>query len=186
MIEVKSVDEIVAGPEIADSLRKYKYITGALFKSEEDDEYTFQKSYCDFYRLVKNFSEKFKTKFFYILEDMKHSSDVSFREAFEKLYAIENKNEMTAASILVHTINPRFPIYSEKIAKTLFNQEPPEEGASVERCCKRYEDFSDAFYRYVNSPDGDELVRAFDARFPNAEVPDVIKIGIIIWNTIEK
>lgn len=184
MIEIKNVKEIVETPEIANALRRYKYVTGALFDAEVDADYTFQKSYCDLYGLVDNFSEDFKTQFFFVLEKMKRESNISFGEALEKLHAIENKNEMTASSILVHTINPRFPVYDPKTAKELFDLEAPEEGASFERCCKRYDDFSNAFYVYANSPEGDALVRAFDAKFPNAEIPDVIKIGFITWQVV--
>ena len=36
------------------------------------------------------------------------------------------------------------------------------------------------FYAYTNSPDGDKMVKAFDERFPSAEIPNVIKVGFII------
>ena len=36
------------------------------------------------------------------------------------------------------------------------------------------------FYAYTNSPDGEKMIKAFDERFPSAEIPDVIKVGFII------
>ena len=180
MIEVSNVKEIVASDKIADMLRKYKFVTGALFNTDASDDYTFQDAYCDLYRLNDGYSEKFMTQFFYLLEEMKRMSNISFREAFEKLMEVENGNVMTAASILVHTIDPRFAIWDEKLAKEFFKLEIPEKGDSVERFCKRYEDFSDMFYAYTNSPDGEKMVKAFDERFPSAEIPDVIKVGFII------
>ena len=47
--------------------------------------------------------------------------------------------------------------------------------------CKQYDDFYDKFYVYLNSPEGDALVKVFDQKFPNAEISDVSKIEFIIW-----
>ena len=98
MIEVSNVKEIVASDKIADMLRKYKFVTGALFNTDASDDYTFQDAYCDLYRLNDGYSEKFMTQFFNLLEEMKRMSNISFREAFEKLLEVENGNVMTAAS----------------------------------------------------------------------------------------
>ena len=180
MIDIANVKGIVASDAIADMLRKYKFVTGALFSTDASDDYTFQDAYCDLYRLNDGYSEKFRTQFFYLLEEMKRMSNISFREAFERLREVSNENVMPAASILVHTINPRFAIWDEKLAKEFFKLEIPQDGNPVERFCRRYEDFSDMFYAYTNSPDGEKMVKAFDERFPSAEIPDVIKVGFII------
>ena len=126
MIEVSNVKEIVAGDKIADMLRKYKFVTGALYNTDASDDYTYQDAYCDLYRLNDGYSEKFITQFFYLLEEMKRMSNIFFREAFEKLLEVENGNVMTAASILVHTINPRFAIWDEKLAKEFFKLDIPQ------------------------------------------------------------
>ena len=180
-INAEDVKKIMAGEMIADTLRKYKYVTRGLTDLEVSADYTFQKAYCELYNLGDDYSEEFKTKFFFLLEELKHKSDISFRDAFEKLQALENRNEMTASSILVHSINPRLAIWDEKAAKDFFGIEVPTDDDSVERCCKRYEDFSDRLYLYTNSPDGAFLVRSFNQRFPNAEVPDVIKVAFLLW-----
>ena len=46
---------------------------------------------------------------------------------------------------------------------------------------KLYEDFADKLYVYMNSPEGNTLTKAFDAKFPNAEISDVSKVAIILW-----
>ena len=68
-----------------------------------------------------------------------------------------------------------------KEAKEYFHIEIPVAGDPVERFCRRYDDFSDKFSAYTNSTEGGALVKDFDERFPNAEVPDVIKVGFVIW-----
>jgi len=180
-IQAEDVKKVMAGDMIANALRNYKFVTDTLFHQEIDGDYTYQKAYCELYDLGDNYSEDFKTKFFAALEEMKKKSDISFRDAFEKLMAIGGKYEMTASSILVHTINPRFAIWDDKAAKDFFGMDTPKAGDSVERCCKLYEDFSDKFYQYTNSVEGAILVKAFNERFPNAEMPDVVKVGFLLW-----
>lgn len=177
----EDVKKVMGGDMIADALRNYKYVTGALFHQEISADYTFQKAYCELYNIGDNYSEEFKTKFFRILEEMKKKSDISFRDVFEELLSFGGKNEMAVSSILVHTINPRFAIWDDKAAVDFFDMETPAADASVERCCKLYEDFSDNFYNYTNSMEGAQLVKAFDERFPSADIPDVIKVGFLLW-----
>ena len=180
-IKTEDVKTVMAGDMIADALRNYKYVTGALFHQEISADYTFQKAYCELYNLGDDYPEEFKTKFFRLLENMKKKSDISFRDAFEELLSFGGKNEMAVSSILVHTINPRFAIWDDKAAVNFFDMETPAADASVERCCKLYEDFSDNFYAYANSMEGAQLVKAFDERFPSADVPDVIKVAFLLW-----
>ena len=80
MIDIANVKEIAASDAIADMLRKYKFVTGALFNTDVSDDYTFQDAYCDLYRLNDGYSEKFITKFFYLLEEMKRMSNIFFSE----------------------------------------------------------------------------------------------------------
>ena len=51
MIDIANVKGIVAGDEIADMLRKYKFVTGALFNTDVSDDYTCHDADCDLYRL---------------------------------------------------------------------------------------------------------------------------------------
>lgn len=182
MVDFTRVKDILEMPMTAEVLRRYKYVFGTLYNTDVSDDYTFQTAFCDFFRPIQGFSEKFKTKFFRYLEDMKDMDSVSFRDALEKLYEIENKHEMAAASILVNCVNPRNPAWNKIIASAYFGMdEPSQEEASLEKCSKLYEDFSDQLYVYMNSPEGSTLIKAFDLKFPNAEISNVSKVAIILW-----
>ena len=182
MIEVARVKAILEMPMTAEVLRRYKYVFGTLYNTDASDDYTFQTAFCEFFRPIQSFSEAFRTKFFRYLEDMKGMDNVSFRDALEKLYGIENKYEMAAASILINCVNPRHPAWNKIIVEGYFDMgEPAAEEASLEKCSRLYEDFSDKLYAYMNSPEGASLIKAFDAKFPNAEISDVSKVAIILW-----
>ena len=95
---------------------------------------------------------------------------------------LANRYEMAAASILVNCVNPRYPAWNKIIANGYFDlDEPSPEDASLEKCSKLYEDFEDKMYVYMNSPEGGALIKAFDAKFPNAEISNVSKVAIILW-----
>ena len=84
--------------------------------------------------------------------------------------------------MLLNTVNPRFPVWDKDVAEKYFDvEEPAADELSLDRCNKRYDDFYDKFYVYLNSPEGDALVKVFDQKFPNAEISDVSKIEFIIW-----
>lgn len=59
--------------------------------------------------------------------------------------------------------------------------EPPAEEASAEKCSKLYEEFNDKLYAYMNSSEGEELIKIFDTKFPSAEITNVNKVAILIW-----
>lgn len=182
MIELAKAKDILDMPMTAEVLRKYKYVFGTLYNTDASDDYTFQTAFCDFFRPIQSFPEDFKTKFFRYLEDMKKMDSISFRDALEKIYEIANRYEMAAASILVNCVNPRYPAWNKIIANGYFDlDEPSPEDASLEKCSKLYEDFEDKMYVYMNSPEGGALIKAFDAKFPNAEISNVSKVAIILW-----
>ena len=182
MIELERAKEIVEMPMTTDVLRKYKYVFGTLYNTDASDDYTFQTAFCDFFRPIQSYSEEFKTKFFKYMQEMKELSDASFRDALEKVYEIENKYDMAAASILVNCVNPRNPAWNVIIAKGYFGIDEPAEGeATIEKCSKLYEDFADKLYSYMNSPEGGQLIKIFDAKFPNAEISNVSKVAIMLW-----
>ena len=182
MIELARVKEILEMPMTAEVLRRYKYVFGTLYNTDASDDYTFQTAFCEFFKPIQSFSEEFRMKFFRSLEDMKKTDGVSFRDALENLYEIENTYEMAAASIMINCVNPRHPAWNKLIAKAYFDMdEPGAEEASAEKCSKLYDDFEDKLYAYMNSPEGSSLLKAFDAKFPNAEISDVSKVAIILW-----
>lgn len=182
MIDIAMVNDILEMPMTAEVLRRYKYIFGTLYNTDASDDYTFQTAFCDFFRPILGFSEGFRTKFFKYLEEMKKMDHISFRDALERLYGIENKYEMAAASILINCVNPRYPAWNKIIAEAYFEMdEPGQEEASMEKCSKLYEDFSDKLYVFMNSPEGGALIKAFDHKFPNAEISNVSKVAIILW-----
>ena len=182
MVDVLKVKYILEMPMTAEVLRRYKYVFGTLYNTDASDDYTFQTAFCEFFRPIQSFSEEFRTKFFRYLEEMKKTDHISIRDALEKLYEIENKYEMAAASILINCVNPRYPAWNKTIVNKYFELvEPSAEEASLDKCSKLYEDFADKLYTYMNSPEGGSLIKAFDAKFPNAEISDVSKVAIILW-----
>ncbi len=182
MIDVARAKEILEMPMTAEVLRRYKYVFGTLYNTDASDDYTFQTAFCDFFRPIQNYPEEFKIKFFQYLEEEKEQSSLVFKDVLDKLYKIDNKYEMAAASILINCVNPRYPAWNKMIATAYFGMdEPSAEEASLEKCSKLYEDFADKMYAYMNTVEGGLLIKAFDQKFPNAEISNVSKVAIILW-----
>ncbi len=187
MIEASKIKKIVEMPETLEKLQKYKYIMGAVYSTEVSADYTFQKAYCDFYLMRKHYSEEFLNEFFVLMEELKEASSTEFRDAFARLMEAGDKGLMRAASLLVHTVSPRFPIWDKGVAKRFFDMDDPEGGeVLMEKCCRVYEDYQQQFYVYLNSQEGDIIVQAFDERFPSAEISDVVKLDLVIWEFMQE
>lgn len=187
MIEKSQVKEIVEMPEILDKLRKYKYIMGAVYNTEVAADYTFQEAYNEFYYMRKYYTEEFLNEFFALMEELKEASSTEFRDAFARLMEVGKTDLMRAASLLVHTVSPRFPIWDKNVAKLFFEMDDPEGGEVLkEKCCRVYEDYQQQFYAYLNSPEGDIIVEAFEDKFPSAEISDVVKLDLVVWGYMLK
>ncbi len=187
MIEKSLIEEIVEMPETLEKLQKYKYIMGAVYTTEVSADYTFQKAYCDFYLMRDFYSEEFLIDYFALMEELKGASSTEFRDAFARLMEVGKTDLMRAASLLVHTVSPRFPIWDKNVAELFFEMDDPEGGEVLkEKCCRVYEDFQQQFYAYLNSPEGDIIVQVFDDKFPSAEISDVVKLDLLIWGYMLK
>ena len=182
IISISDAKAIVEKPETAEGLKKYKYIMDTLNKTDVSTNEEFQAVFCDFYQLRKFYSERFRTRFFCVLEEMKSWSDVSFRDAFEKLREIEGSNEMSFTSKLAHTVDPSFPIWDKIVTQDHFGMKKPYAGKNpVGKYCKRYDEYRSRFYQYLKSEEGAALIRVFDERFPEAGIEDVKKVDFILW-----
>lgn len=187
MVDSQEAKKIVEKPTTSEGLKKYKYIMEALHKTDVSTKDNFKAVFCDFYQLRKFYSEKFRTQYFYILEEMKELEEISFRDAFERLRGIEGSCEMSFASKLVHTVDPKYPIWDKIVTQDHFGMKKPYAGKDpVGKYCKRYEEYMSKFYEYMKSEEGVELIRIFDEKFPDSGITDVKKLDFIIWQDRKK
>ena len=183
MIAYTEADAILHKPELAAGLEKYKYIMDRLQKTDVSNDEEFQRVFRDFYQMRRFYSDDFAKHYFILMEQLKTARDISFRMAIERIKHIQGSFEMSFSSKLVHTINPRHPIWDSIVTNRHFEIKAPY--ASVKdrenACCQQYKMYEDQFYNYLSTVEAQTLIRMFDKRFPDNGISDVKKIDFILW-----
>lgn len=185
MITKERVIEILNKPEVSKGIETYNTIMGRFNETDVTSDGEFQKVFRDFYQMRRFYNDDFARHYFSIMEQLKGHSEVSFKMAFERIKHINGSAEMSFSSKMIHTFNPKFPIWDSVVTTDHFGIIAPSASKdwSIREpaCVKRYELYMCAFYNYMKSDEGRMLIDCFDEQFPGADISDVKKIDFILW-----
>lgn len=164
---------------------EYKYCIENLRKIDVSKSAEYKQKYQDFFVLSTRFcTQDFIDKYFDLLERIKYEKDLSFADVFAMVSAFSNRSEVSFASKLLHVIYPdRFPIWDSVVAtnKQHFGMRKLYGISDVNIIVNTYNDYCKRFAEYMKSDEGQNIIRAFDARFPNEKVSDIKKIDYVLW-----
>jgi len=178
------IHQILAKPALKEGLKKYQYIMQAVQDTDVRTDAEFQKIFRDFYQMRRFYSDDFARQYFILMQQLKDAGpDMTFRMALERVKHIQGTYEMSFSSKLAHTINPLLPIWDNVVTKSHFGIRAPYAGAKDKEkaCCRKYAEFEDAFYDYMATDEGMQIIHAFDEAFPDSGISDVKKIDFVLW-----
>lgn len=178
------LNQILSRKELREGLEKYRYIMTALHEVDVRTDAEFQKTFRDFYQMRRFYSDDFAKHYFVLMQQLKDTGpNMSFDMALERVKHIQGTYEMSFSSKLAHTINPLLPIWDSVVTKGHFGIRAPYAGAKDKEkaCCRKYAEFEDAFYDYMATDDGIQIIHAFDEAFPDSGISDVKKIDFVLW-----
>ena len=183
MLTIEKTREILKKPALKSGLVKYQYLMDRLHRTDVSADAEFQRVYRDFYQMRRFYSDDFARRYFRLMEDLKDSFSMSFPMAMERIKHIQGTYEMSFSSKMAHTIAPQHPIWDSVVAAGHFKMRAPAAGCKdrEQKCCLRYQEFTDKFYRYMATEEGKTLLCLFDEAFPNSGISDVKKIDFILW-----
>lgn len=187
MIEIKKAEEILKKTAVQQGLDKYLFIMERFKNVDVTKDIEFQSAFRDFYQMRRFYSDEFCESYFKIMENMKHTKEMTFKMALERVKHIQGSYEISFSSKMTHTINPLNPIWDSVVTKHHFNVKPPYTGAKNREkvSCDRYDEYMDKFYDYMATEEGIALIHMFDRRFPDNGISDVKKIDFILWQDRE-
>lgn len=188
MIQIENVEKILQKPEIETGLNKYQYIMKSLHETDVSSDKEYQSVFRDFYQMRRFYSDEFAQHYFHLLEQMKHTNNMTFKMAIERVKHIQNTYEISFSSKLAHTINPLLPIWDSVVTGKHFQIRAPYASAKdrEKACCQKYAEFEEKFYSYMSSMEGQALIFKFDQRFPDSGISDIKKIDFILWQDRRK
>ena len=86
---------------------------------------------------------------------------------------------------MLHSINPKFPIWDSIVTKCHFKINVPYYKANKNLLCEKYLEYTSQFEEYKLSANGKMLIDLFNKRFPNINISDTKKIDFILWQARE-
>ena len=183
MVNLDKAAIIVKKPEISIGLERYKFFRENLFVEDITKDQRYQNEFRTFYQMRRFYSDDFAKQFFEILESLKTEKELSYEEVLMRLYEIRGTFEMSFSSKLLHTIFPEYPIWDSVVTRNHFNIKGPYNSCKDKRavCVSRYAIFKARFYEYLDTKEGRELIKLFDAQFPDNGISNVKKVDFILW-----
>lgn len=172
--------------KIGKGLDKYRCIM-ALYNDSFDlsKEDLFQKRFKGFYRMGRR-SEEYYKDYFRLFEQMREGKKLTIGEVLNKLYLSEKRKELSFASKMLATIDPKLPVWDSNVRnllnnkyKTNFKQSYKE----ISECVAAYNQLCNWYKIFLKSPEAKVLILEFDAHFPNQKITIMKKIDFIFWQT---
>lgn len=184
MMNIETIKQILSDSDkLWIGMKKYKRIMDTLYWTDVSKDKDFQRAFNDFFVMRSRKSEYYDM--FYSFLEQKKDKGTSFEETLDFLKEAEGKLEISFSSKLIHVINPNRPIWDNNVAVQHFNMKVP--GYSVDsdvrqkEIVKLYHEYCSRFYEYVDSSEGQEVIRMFDEKYPHTGFTDAKKIDFIMW-----
>lgn len=167
-------------------MRKYKKIMDVLHWTDVSADRDFQRSFNDFFVMRSRQSQYYER--FYSFLEQKKSKGVSFEETLDYLKEAEGHLELSFSSKLIHIINPNRPIWDNNVAIQHFKMKLPgydiDSSMRQKEIVKVYHEYCSRFYEYLDSSEGQAVLRLFNDKYPHTGFTDAKKIDFLMWADI--
>lgn len=184
MMNTQDIEQILShSKKLRLGMEKYKNIMTTLYWTNVANDKDFQRAFNGFFVMRSKKSEYYDR--FYSFLEQKKDKGVSFEETLEYLKEAEGRLEVSFSSKLIHIINPHRPIWDNNVAVQHFGMKMPNHSTdSVHRlkeAVRVYHEYCSRFYEFLDSGDGQAVLRMFNEKYPHTGFTDVKKIDFIMW-----
>lgn len=164
-------------------MRKYKNIMDSLYWTDVSTDKDFQRTFNDFFVMRSRKSVYYEM--FYSFLEQKKDKGVSFEETLEHLRKAEGRFEISFSSKMIHIINPNRPIWDNNVAVQHFKMVLPnynvDNSVRQKEIVKTYHEYCSRFYEYLDSSDGQTVIRLYNEKYPHTGFTDAKKIDFLMW-----
>ncbi len=184
MMNTQTVEHILSDNEkLLIGMKKYKQIMDSLHWTDVSKDRDFQRSFNDFF-VMRSRKSQYYDMFYSFLEEKKYKG-VSFEETLDFLKEAEGRLETSFSSKLIHVINPNRPIWDNNVAVQHFNMKLPgydlDTTVRQREIIKLYHEYCSRFYEYIDSDEGQTVIKMFNKKYPHTGFTDAKKIDFIMW-----
>jgi hypothetical protein len=139
----------------------------------------FQRTYNGFYRIRK--AAQWRAAYYELMEQAK-AQPMSFAEVLCAMHEAVASVEASFSSKLVATLNPSQPVWDQFVLSNFGLRKPyPYQSDQLDRTITVYEELRRRYAALVDSTEGRLLCHAFVERFPGANLTDIKRIDLVLW-----
>ena len=184
MMDIQVVKQILSDSDkLLAGMKKYKRIMDTLYWTNVSTDRDFQRAFNDFFVMRSRKSQYYGS--FYTFLEQKKDKGVSFEETLDFLKEAGGRLEISFSSKLIHVINPNRPIWDNNVAVQHFGMKLPSyevDGSARQRETVRlYHEYCSRFYEYLDSSEGQAVLRLFNEKYPHTGFTDAKKVDFIMW-----
>lgn len=184
MLNIEKMEQLLSdNSKLLVGMKKYKRIIEALHWTDVSIDKDFQRSFNDFF-VMRSRKGQYYDMFYSFLEQKKNKG-VSFEETPEYLKEAEGHLEISFSSKLIHIINPNRPIWDNNVAIQHFEVKLTsyDRNGSIRQkeIVKAYHEYCSRFYEYLDSSEGQAVLRLFNDKYPHTGFTDTKKIVFLMW-----
>ena len=173
----KQVDEAL--DKIQDGLRKYCLIQVNFKKCDVSSDHDFQIRFNGFYRVRRD--AKWRDCYYRLMENAKRDG-ITFPDALHTLANQTRRIEASFASKLVATLDPTKPIIDRFVLENFGLRLPTRTMINREsKTVDIYNQLCAAYENLKSNCQGRMILDKFKQRYPEAEVTDLKRIDLVLW-----
>ena len=164
-------------------ITQYLEIMELLPEVNVADNREFQRKFNAFYR-VRQRSREWYLTYFACMQRHKGSKP-AFNDVLDDLYRSTGRYEPSFSSKLVATLDPEQPVWDVWVLTNTGITVPSYASKSkVERARAAYAVIQAWYQQFLNSKDGEIVVRVFDGIVPeHANITNLKKVDFVLWQT---
>jgi hypothetical protein len=174
--------------KIEKGLFQYKEIM-TIFKCsqniEKDD--VLQKRYKTFYRMnTARKDAQFYKGYFNLLKNARQGDIVDMPTILKQLKRLSNKHEISFASKLLATVDPKLPIWDSRVRERVNERGEIKLKANyknTDECVEAYNSLVSWYGKFMKSNEAKMMIAEFDSHFPKEKISAIKKVDFIFWQT---
>jgi hypothetical protein len=164
---------------VAPALEKYLWIMDHVRGCDVSTDATFQRRFNGFYRVRK--SATWQAPYYALMERAK-AEPLTFAEVLRALHEQVGRIEASFTSKLVATLDPWLPVLDQIVLQHLGLRMPAaHEADRLAKTCTLFEALCERYAALLASPEGRLICQRFQQRYPHAELTDVKRIDLVLW-----
>lgn len=174
--------------KIETGLLKYNEIM-SLYKCSEniDKDEVLHRRYKSFYKMnTARKDAQFYKIYFRVLKKAKEGDSIDILSVLSQLKRISNKNEISFASKLLATIDPKLPIWDSRVRERINeigDLKLKETYKTTGECVNAYNSLLAWYKQFMKTDKAKKMIAEFDSHFPNQKITSIKKVDFIFWQT---